>query len=55
MDEVLLSGSRVVDPEAGQDPWVEGDEPAPYELTTQDESLFGEPEAAQPPAPCPPA
>ena len=47
VDEVLLTGSRVIDPEAEQDPWVEGDEPAPYELTTQDEALFGEPEGGR--------
>jgi DNA polymerase-3 subunit gamma/tau len=47
VDEVLLTGSRVIDPETEQDPWVEGDEPAPYESTTQEESLFGEPEAGR--------
>ena len=47
MDEVLLSGSGVIDPEAGQDPWEPGDEPAPYEQSTQDEALFGEPEGAR--------
>ena len=48
VDEVLLSGSRVIDPDAEQDPWDEGGEPAPYEQTTQDEALFGEPETARP-------
>ena len=42
MDEVL-EGSRVGGLGADADPW-EGpeDEPAPYELTTQDEALFGD-------------
>jgi DNA polymerase III subunit gamma/tau len=47
VDEVLLSGSRVIDPEAAQDPWEAGEEPAPYEDTTQDEALFGEPEGVR--------
>ena len=47
VDEVLLSGSRVIDPDAEQDPWEPGDEPPAYEQTTQDEALFGEPEAAR--------
>ena len=43
MDEVL-EGSRFVVPDAEQDPWDTSDGgPAPYELTTQDEALFGEP------------
>ncbi|WP_408631495.1 DNA polymerase III subunit gamma and tau [Microlunatus antarcticus] len=49
---MLLTGSRVIDPEAEQDPWVEGDEPAPDGQTRvdhqQDESLFGEPAAGRP-------
>ena len=48
VDEVLLSGSRVIDPDAEQDPWEPGDEPPAYEETTQDEALFGEPETARP-------
>ena len=48
MDEVLLTGSRVIDPDAEQDPWETGGEPAPYEETTQDESLFEAPEATRP-------
>jgi len=44
VDEALLGGSSAVVGEDGQDPWEQpGDEPAAYELTTQDEALFGEP------------
>ncbi len=46
VDEVLRSGSGVVDPDE-QDPWETGEEPAPYEQTTQDEALFGEPEGVR--------
>ena len=48
VDEVLLSGSRVIDPDAEQDPGEPGEEPLAYEETTQDEALFGEPETARP-------
>jgi len=47
VDEVLRSGSGVIDPDVDQDPWEPGDEPAPYEQTTQDEALFGEPEGGR--------
>jgi DNA polymerase-3 subunit gamma/tau len=48
VDEVLRSGSGVIDPDAEQDPWEPGDEPPAYEETTQDEALFGEPEGGRP-------